>query len=415
VDALELVASYLFDQAVKLEATAVGLTAEAGQRDETSLFLSELEARHAIACAMRLQDVLMIVERNVSTSRWLAQSESKGDIRGRINFPQYLARRHQQIALPRSYPVITTEETPQTPENALMVQALRGLALQLGSGPFPRNTAEGQTALALYTWVRARLRRHPWAIIKQLDSIDQLQKAVIQRIRKRQTGNELGYQALLDWIAEWRVNPYVLGAESVRNVVQGLLAFPHAEFFQNKVFEVWCLREVAQSLERCGCQRVAGPLALEQRKVGPIYTFRSGTAPIEVWFQRQQPLSTTRSPRWRYVTDNLPLRGIPDVVVQSAGRSPLIIDAKFRRVVTNTRAEETYKLLGYAENFRDSIGEGPFQGVLVFVGPATSETVLTGPHNGRISLIIVDDALRDREAIRACFDRAVAYWLEACV
>jgi len=408
-EALDLVATYLFSQSVALEATPVGALVGKTQRDdETTRFLQYLEARHALACAMRLRPIVSGIESGLSSRGKLARVVSKGAIRGRLDVPRYLAGRTQRT-LPRTYPLIANEATPDTPENTLVVQSLRGLARQLGMNRFPRSTAEGQASLGLYDWTRRRLRRWPWAEVTTQDPIDRLRRQTLLRTRKRQTGNELAYGSLLEWLAEWQVDVSRLGSQDLNRVVDGLLAFPIDDFFRNKVFEVWCLREIAQSLVRCGCVPLDEPRPLHQRHVGPVYQLQRGSSRFGIWFQSQRPLGT---PRWHYDDTGRPLSGIPDIIVSTDGRAPLVADAKLRGARPQGRSEETYKMLGYHENFRDSAARAGFRGLLVFAGSGNSGRTLAGPYGGRLSLLVVDHALELKRDIQELFDSVIREWLD---
>jgi len=65
---------------------------------------------------------------------------------------------------------------------------------------------------------------------------------------------------------------------------------------------------------------------------------------FSIWFQRSLPNAMAR---WQYLHSGQMLGGIPDITVLGDGGRRLLIDAKRRLVVTPTRPEETYKMLGY--------------------------------------------------------------------
>jgi len=406
LQALDLFASYLFGRTVELEATPVGIADEI-RGDETSRFLRELESRHAIACGVRLKEVINAIERAASSTSALRRAESKGVIRGRLDIPQYIARRAAHKSLPRTYPVVVTEEAPDTPENVLVRQVLRGLASQLSSSPFPRSFVEGMLSLTLFGWTRSHLQRLPWVEIRRVAPIQLLQRETLQRIRKRQTGNDLAYTALIEWSQEWQVDVSKIGTAGKERVLDGLLAFPVGDFFWEKVFEVWCLREVVESLQRCGCNITAGPEPLHRRGRGPIYRLTIDEQELEVWFQRQLPMG---SGLWHYESSGDTLKGIPDIVITSKSNVPLVIDAKFRKVFSESRSEETYKLLGYAENFRDAYKDNGFHGVLIFIGDDCSEKVIVGPANGRLSIIVVAENMENNN-FNNYFDNSMKAWL----
>ena len=405
LDALDLIGTYLHGESVTLGEVSVGASGEAAQPG-LEAFLAELEARHAIACAARLRPVISAIEGRTSSTTVHRREESLGAIRGRLDVPRYIARRTRNVSLPRSYPVQTLRRTPETPENALAVIAIEGVTRQLAFAPFPIRTAEGTAAAAEFAQLRSRLKRQPWTAVRRRDTPARLLREVAGRLSRRQTGNDAAYEALMTWYAEWSVDPRALGEEGTARVAEGLLAFPTTDAFWERVFEIWCLREVAAALARQGFATVDGPRSLRKRSQGPIYTLASGSEIGEVWFQRQKPMG---SPRWQYVSGG-PFTGIPDIVVTSNNRSPLVIDAKYRSMTTDTRSEESYKMLGYAENFREATTETGFAGLLLFPGPTTRSTELIGPDGGHLSLIAVEP-ISERPEAETALDAAFVAWL----
>ena len=151
------------------------------------------------------------------------------------------------------------------------------------------------------------------------------------------------------------------------------MAFPLENFFFERVFEIWTLQQTAKSLETLGAQLIAGPRSLQVRLDSPIYEFKWGEVPIEVWFQRSLPSPLAS---WRYAHSGQSLRGSPDVTITSANRSPMLIDAKHRLAATRTRSEETYKMLGYLENFRSALEKPSYSACLVFLSNDDLLTIL---------------------------------------
>ena len=202
-------------------------------------------------------------------------------------------------------------------------------------------------------------------------------------------------------------DPRTLGAERDEAIVDGLLSFPAGEAFWQKVFEIWCLEQVSGSLARLGWAEEARR-PLHKRDAGPVMAFACGAHRIEVWFQRQLPLGTAS---WHYEAGGA-LHGIPDITLtHSALGVPMIIDAKYRYAVSETRAEETYKLLGYAENFRAALH--PVWGMLCFVGPAVSDNSLRGPNGGRIVVLRCDGQLDNLASYGNALDDAIQKWTTA--
>jgi hypothetical protein len=105
---------------------------------------------------------------------------------------------------------------------------------------------------------------------------------------------------------------------------------------------------------------------------------------FEIWFQKALP---TAAAQWKYVHSQRPLGGIPDITVVGDDGRRLLIDAKRREVRTQTRSEETYKMLGYRENFRGLFETTPFWGALCFLSNADLFTEVTANGKHRIALV----------------------------
>ena len=404
---LRQLATYLYDRNSELGPYAIGWRGAAERRDELSVFQDELVARHALACGQQFRDVVSNIERRVASTAVVLEEDCRGAVRGRLNTPRYLARRAAYRSLPRTYPVLVNRREPQTPENALVCGCCDGLAAQLASAPFAKNTAEGRVAAVLRDWVTQRLRHEPWSLVRRRDVLNRLLRESDRRIRKRQTGNDAAYSLLANWVREWLADLSKLGVERDGAIVDGLLSFPAGEAFWQKVFEIWCLEQVSSSLARLGwAEEFRRPL--HKRDAGPVMAFACGSHRIDVWFQRQLPLGTAS---WHYDSGDA-LRGIPDITLtHSAGGAPMIIDAKYRYAGGETRAEETYKILGYAENFRAALH--PVWGVLCFVGPAVSGNGLHGPQGGRIVVLRCDEQLHDLAGYGNALDDAIYMWTSA--
>lgn len=376
LDSLDLLTTYLWAQTVELAPRAVGLQ---GAPDETDIFLAELSARHALASARTLRSVVDQIEDRASLTSSLRRAESKGVIRGRLDVPRYLARRSAIASLPRPYPIIVSQKTPDTPENALVVAVLKTLTRQLRLSPFKTVSAEARAVLDSLRWLQRTKVRWPWSNVRRFEAIDRLRMEALHRVRKRQTGNDRAYESLLEWIDEWRVDPARIGGDAKSSAIDGLLLFPASESFWERVFEVWVLQETASSLGRLGFKAVEGPRPLPYRKRGPIYDFENSAGEsVKIWFQRQEPVGKAR---WSYAVDN-PLTGVPDVVIAREGSSPFMIDAKYRFGGLGSRAEEIYKMLGYSENFRAGLVNESFFGMLLFPAEQEQWIELSGPKDG---------------------------------
>lgn len=402
-ESLGLLATYAWHQKVTLEPIALDVVDDT-DTPGISEFVREFRIRHAIAVARSLPSIVEEIELNLSHESSLIRSEVRGAIRGRLDVPRYLARRSALPLIPRRYPVVHSQWTFRTPENVLTLLALDETRRALRDNPFKAPTAENTASSIALHWVTDRMRHRPWDDLAANGLRERLYNEVGTRIRRRQTGNDVAYQRLLDWFDEWALDLNKLGADRQDEIIKGLLAFPLGDFFWAKVFEVWCIRAISTAAESLGWQRTYGPAALHEKV--PVYRYATQSGHnVVVRYQKQQPLPKGR---WSYRTGDA-LRGIPDIsLTVEGGGPPLLVDAKYRFVSTGegfTRSDETYKMLGYAENF----GLQQFRGILIFPASTNRHRILDGPGGGRLDMIAVNiDG--NRESALAGLSKAIASW-----
>lgn len=380
-EALPLLSSYFYSEQVLLEPTDVEVSDGTG--DEYQAFANLIRMRHAVACGLKFKPILEAIRRGYSQSSEIVCSESKGAIFGRLDIPLYLNRRGTNLSWPRTFPVLIAQATASTPENQLVVDTLRQIVYRLnGAGRFEAS-AERTYCLNLLRWGREQLHSEPWDSVSPSRSAARLRREAEHRLRKRQTGNEPAYGQFLDWYRQWSFDASHSSPEESENLVDLLLAFPPGDFFGDRVFEIWCLHQVIESLRRSGAKMVDGPRLLSERANHSICAMTYEGYQFEIWFQRA--LSPTAA-GWKYVHSQESLRGIPDITVLGNDGRRLLIDAKRREVRTQTRSEETYKMLGYLENFRSLFEATPFWGALCFLSNSELFTEVAGGGN-RIVLV----------------------------
>lgn len=409
-ESLPLLSTYFYSEQVQLEPSEI----EAGEEvsEEYERFARLLRLRHAIACAMKLPPILTAIERGTSHVSEVVRSESKGAIFGRLDIALYLSRRSNNLSWPRTFPVLLTKETPNTPENQLVSDTLRQIVRRLGVSTAMDPSAERSYSRNLMRWSREKLRSDPWVRAVPNRHPDRLRRETEHRLRKRQTGNESAYGHFLDWFSQWQFDPSQLDAEQTENLINLLLAFPPGDFFEDKVFEIWCLYQAIESFRRCGAVTVEGPRPLAQRAIRPICKMTYEGYGFEIWFQRSLPSAMAR---WRYVHSDQTMGGIPDITIIGDGGKRLVIDAKRREVRTRTRSEETYKMLGYLENFRGLFDPLPFSAALCFISP---DDLFTEVATARGDKVVLVGAHPDDPGICAMggrMDTLIAEWLAQAI
>jgi hypothetical protein len=405
-EALPLLSSYLYSEQVTLEPTEI----ESGTEppDEYQEFASQLRMRHAVACGLRLKPILEAVERGASHVSEIIRSESKGDILGRLDISVYLSRRSMNMSWPRSFPVLIAADTPNTPENQLVAETLRQFGRRLNESQFQGASAERAYSINLLRWAREQLHSEPWSRVAPSRGTDRLRRETEHRLRKRQTGNEPAYLQFLNWHNQWLFDPSQSNPEQTEDFVTLLLAFPPGDFFEDRVFEIWCLQQVIESFRRAGAVVLDGPRPLTDRSHHSICEMRYGNYRFEIWFQKALP---SASARWQYLATRRALQGIPDITVTGADGRRLLVDAKRREVLSQTRPEETYKMLGYLENFRSIFTTTRFWGVLCFLSQSPLYTEIVGDDGHKLFLVGAHDQNPTICPLAGRLDTVIAEWL----
>lgn len=406
-ESLPLLSSFFFSEQVHLEPTEVETSDES--LDEYEQFTGVLRMRHAVACGLRLKPILEGIERGASSVSEIVRSESKGVINGRLDISLYLNRRSTNLSWPRMFPILIAKDTPNTPENQLVADTLRQLVRRLNQSSIADISAERTYCLNLLRWGREKLHSELWSSVPPGRGAERLKRETEHRLRKRQTGNEPAYSRFLDWFRQWQFDASHIDAEQANEFIQLLMAFPPDDFFEDRVFEIWCLHQVLEAFRRSGAILLDGPRALSERKLRPVCQMQYDAYQFSVWFQRSLPSAMAR---WQYRHQPCnSLGGIPDITVIGNDGRRLLIDAKRRLVVTQTRSEETYKMLGYLENFRGLYETTQFCGVLCFLSSSDLFTEIATKRGDRLFLV---GAHPDNPAVCAFdgrLDTVVSEWL----
>jgi hypothetical protein len=405
-EALPLLSSYVYSEQVSLEPLAVEVGDD--QPEEYENFRRLLRLRHAVACGLQLKPIIEDIERGVSQTSEIVRAESRGSLNGRLDIAVYLARRGTNLSWPKILPVLIAKASANTPENQLVVDALRQLVRRLNEATDLVPSAERNYCLNLLRWARERLHTTPWNKVSPARSPVILRRETEHRLRKRQTGNQPAYKRLATWYGQWTFDAALASPDLAERMVDLMLAFPAGEFFADRVFEVWCLNQVIESFRRCGATTIEGPRLLWQRAGRSICTLKFEEYTFDVWFQKSLP---TSSARWRYVHSGSALKGIPDITVIGEDGRYLVIDAKNRKAYNATRPEETYKMLGYLENFRGTFQHYPFWGALCFLSDDDLFTEVGTEGGHRLVLLGAHDTDPRVCALGGRMDTLLSEWL----
>ncbi|WP_252106995.1 MULTISPECIES: hypothetical protein [unclassified Halomonas] len=382
-EALPLLSTYFSGESVEI--ANVNIPAGQDSDDESLKFVDQIRFRHAIASCTSLIPIVHKIEGQVSNLTDTLRKETKGEIRGRLDIQRYMARRISTKTWPRTYPVLVTTTKPNTPENRLVVQLFRILLSRLHTNTHPLNYSESKLGQSCRNWIRARLRSEPWVDVSGSSSIQRLFLEASRRTARRQTGNDYSYLELIKFIKDWKLlGEDIAGGPSSNHFINSMFAFPTDQSFMDRIYEIWCIRQIGQALTTLGATLLDGPHALYQNRKYPIYDFELEGDRIRVFFQRSLPHENAR---WAYTSTSAKIRAIPDIIVIANEVHYIIFDAKNRLVTGSTRSEETYKMLGYFENFNSILKGKSNWGVLAFTSNDLFRRTLVSDNGRRLELI----------------------------
>lgn len=317
--------------------------------------LEGLRLRVALSAARRLESITGHISK-ISTFRYeIVRSEQTGAITGTLDVNRWATTAHRGGA-ETVYPVQNIVRGAQTPENILAAWALRRITRELRrslSASGTAGTTDDRAARTLMTRLEREQQRPPFAAVQQAlvalrtrSAVRTVLETVSRRIQRREIPQPAPWLELTDWVRR------MLEGDAVFEPGEHDLAV-YDETFDNKLFELWCLRALAQALSTA--LNIPEPSAeATWRSDGRVYVFHTFAGDVNVYFQRSIPrIDKATTSRWK--NDDGALGGIPDIVVtiQRRGKAEtgiVVIDPKLRQR-RRTPAEELYKILGYFQNY----------------------------------------------------------------
>jgi hypothetical protein len=226
--------------------------------------------------------------------------------------------------------------------------------------------------------------QHATAVWRR-SSLEPLINAVARRIETGHVAHPEPYQELVDWINATRAGT------PVADVGAREWSF-YDQAFDTKLFEIWCLVELASWIT-ANIGAPVGPIrSLAARTSGPMFVWNLGAGTLQLHFQPSLGTLTVGGVIWSYDGGG-ELRGFPDLAITAdtiTGRSLALFDPKLRRRFA-APTEEIYKLLGYFGNLRQ---DKPPVGAILYYSPgAPTDYKLTSAAGGEIHAIGLDPEL----------------------
>jgi hypothetical protein len=352
--ALPLIATYFADAATWDLEISSQVDSTIPQDSALDDLTAAVRLRASLAAADRLLRIISQVAARPTFRYIQTSAESVGVIRGRLDVGRYI-REQGRISVPRRYPVRLVEQENATPENVLAAYAAAWLRRDLDAAPkhlLPLKSPEARE-LRQYQELLDRLLGIPLLAgtkpraynVWRRSNLDQLLDEVDRRLEAGHVASPVPYQELFDWMTATRQG------DPVAEIGDREWSFYGAQF-DTKLFEIWCLKQLADAITKLIGQPANTQPSLARRGQAPIYSWSIGAGSLNLHFQPSLSTLTSEGVVWQYAGGTRQLHGFPDLAVTSetiTGQGLALFDPKLRQR-TGAPTEEIYKLLGYFAN-----------------------------------------------------------------
>lgn len=320
--ALPLLATYFADaQTWDLEIQQQ-LGAEEGgdDRQEVDDLAAALRLRAGLAAAQRLLSILRRITARPTFRYTQTAAESVGSVRGRLDLARY-SRSRGRLDVPRRYPVRQVTREEATPENVLAVYAALWIDRDLGATPrhlLPIGAPERRQLNASRLAVRNAVRRPGLAgatdqalRIWRRGGLRALLDRVDTRLRAGHVSPLQPYQELADWVRT------TLDRQPLAEPGEIDWTF-YDNRFDTKLFEIWCLQQLAAGLTRLLGPPISDPPILALRGSRPLFSWHTGAGALHLHFQPSLAALGDGEVVWRFQPGDRPLAGFPDLAVTAS-------------------------------------------------------------------------------------------------
>lgn len=365
---LPLLATYFADAPTWALANQGQLAALDPETDDVANFV---RMRVALASLARLEPILTSILIRPSFFYAAEVEESVGDVRGNLDMTRYVRTRLRPES-PRRYPVRVINRQYTTPENTAAAYAALLMMRELSDAPLhvlPTGAPEYRQVLdgvgQIQHWLAqpALLQNRSAATrVRSLRDLPGLVGRARQRLDEGRVAAADRYDRLLDWLE--RVDKVSAGA-SAGDIEWSF----YDERFDTKLFEIWSLSRLIESLESVLGVPTQAARSLLERGQSPMRSWNFGAVKIRLLFQPALSRLADGDATWRFTEPKeADLGGFPDLAVTidpvSSDRFTILVDPKLRQR-RSAPSDELYKVLGYFGNLPPQ----PVRGAILFYAP----------------------------------------------
>lgn len=354
-------------------------------------FETEIAARIALGCAVHCLQLLLVFEREITSSYRHEINVSSSVIDGKIVVARLVALRANGDWT--RIPTVKARRQLVTPENLLASEMIL-TSIKIMNYWRGRGGAEAVLAARMLLEYQKMQSRRPWADLSLQPRATLSVLAGLVQSRTKSGWNLP--KATINQIAE-----LALGKSPHAALVQaaGPLGFlaSQDERFADKLFELLCLGWF-YLLAKASLEDVRVDTGAMRTGTRPLISARLDNIDFDIYYQRRFGPSTL----WTWEESGKKLEAIPDVILSISTLTSsriVLIDAKNRSAASES--EVAYKLLGY----KDNLNFKPYFAIAVFPEFEHSKVSYRGLRKEEDQVLLVRIPLLITEARLRAFAR----------
>lgn len=352
---LDLVGRYLATGENSVEPAEALAWDERVHDGELNTLLAVLRLRVALAASDTFSELLRRITLRPTFRYQQRAAENIGHLSGPLDVNRYVAQLGTYADTP-SFPVLEVYRSHTTPENVLALYAGRWLIHEMRTALKAAEAPTGGPEHRAWTAANRRLRRHlsspefascsaEVVLITRRSLQRTLVATVRQRLHRGEIANPSPYSELIEWVER------ILNRKPLAEPGQ-IQWTMYGEWFDSRLFELWCLRQLGAQLSDALNQPIP-EINSGWRSGSAVYHFEGFYGTIDVHYQRRLGHVDPYKAKWS-TTSGEPLIGIPDILVVATPpggpAKTVLLDPKLKQS-KGLPTQDTYKVLGYIENF----------------------------------------------------------------
>lgn len=306
------------------------------------------------------------------------------EIHGHLNYSKYLKNKSKNNYL-REYPCFVKTKSSITPENIFVLfilnqtynklSLLQNLITNNSQAIYSTELSKLNVALlSLSQFIKKPILNDCYASLYKLSRhystniVKKLQSDIILREKKGKIIKFENYKKIFDWYEKFGNNQLARIDNHLLNTLR------YDNDFSNKLFELWCLYSINKTfidefdsflLEKNNILKSSNEYIFKLKLITGGY--------IEIYYQKGQGIywSADNKTTWQYSSSCQLFKGIPDITIKYILNEEhlIMIDIKNKIRDSKNNSEEIYKMIGYFDNFKESLNISKNmiqQGFLIF-------------------------------------------------